>query len=100
MNEFFQNRLNVAHGLIDDGQYDEAVELLKNLNTRIHDTSISTNIHVITGDIDKQYQGNLVSLSSKAGDPYESFRNALALKKWRSQEYLRFYDNLLIKNEL
>lgn len=100
MNEFFKNRLDTAHALIDEGNYDEAVELLKNLNTRIHDTQISTDINITTSDIDKQYTSNLMALSSKAGDPYESFKNVLALKKWRSQQYLRFYDNLLIKHEL
>ena len=100
MNEFFKNRLDTAHALIDEGSYDEAVELLKNLNTRIHDTEISTNINMTTTDIDKQYTNNLMALSNKAGDPYESYKNALGLRKWRSQQYLRFYDNLLIKHEL
>jgi hypothetical protein len=100
MNEFFHNRLNTAHAMIDEGSYDEAVELLKNLNQRIHDTETSVNINTTTTDIDKQYTANLMSLANKAGDPYESFKNALALKKWRSQQYLRFYDNLLIKHEL
>lgn len=100
MNEFFQNRLNMAHALIDEGQYDEAVELLKNLDTRIHDTSISTNISLTIGDIEKQYTANLISIANKAGDPYENFKNAMVLKKWRSQQYLRFYDNLLMKHEL
>ena len=100
MNEFFKNRLDTAHALIDDGQYDESVELLKNLNTRIHDTEINTNINMTTTDIEKQYTNNLMALSSKAGDPYDNFKNALTLKKWRAQQYLRFYDNLLIKHEL
>lgn len=100
MNEFLRNRINIAHGLIDEGQYDEAVELLKNLNNRIHDVSIITNVKVTTADIDKQYQSNLVALSTKAGDPYEVFRSALLLKKNKAENYLRFYDNLLIKHEL
>ena len=100
MNEFFQNRLDTAHALIDEQRYDDAVEILKNLDIRIHDTSIRTNISMIANDIEKQYTTNLVSLSNKAGDPYDNFKSALALKKWRSQEYLRFYDQLLKKHEL
>jgi len=100
MNEFFENRLNVAHSLIDEGHYDEAVDVLKNLDTRIHDTGISTNINTTVSDIEKQYTASMISISNKAGDPFESFKSALALKKWRSQQYLRFYDNLLIKHEL
>ena len=100
MNEFLESRLNTAHALIDEGRYDEAVEILKNLDMRIHDTGIATNINTTASDIEKQYTSNLVSISNKAGDPFESFKSALALKKWRAQQYLRFYDNLLIKHEL
>lgn len=100
MNEFFQNRLDTAHALIDEGRFDEAVELLRNLDTRIHDPSIRTNINTTSSDIEKQYTTNLASLSAKAGDPYDSFKNAISLRKWRSQEYLRFYDSLLKKHEL
>ena len=100
MNEFFQNRINVAHSLIDEGNYDEAIEVLKNLDSRIHDTTVATNIHTTISDIDKQYQTNLIAISSKLGDPYENYIAALKLKKWKSQQYLRFYDNLLMKHEL
>ena len=100
MNEFLRNRINVAHNMIDEGNYDDAVEILKNLNNRIHDTSIITNINTTTTEIDKQYKAGLASVSTKMGDPYENFKSALGLKRNRAENYLRFYDNLLIKHEL
>ena len=100
MNEFFLSRLNTAHALIDEGRYDEAVELLKNLDMRIHDEKTDTKIKTVADDIEKQYVANIISISNKASDPFESFKNALSLKKWRAQQYLRFYDNLLINSEI
>ena len=100
MNEFLRNRVNVAHNMIDEGNYDDAVEILKNLNNRIHDTSIITNIKMTNEEIDKQKKASLASISTKMGDPYENFKSALLLKKNRAENFLRFYDNLLIKHEL
>ncbi len=100
MNEFFQNRLDNAHAMIDDRRYDEAVELLKNLDTRIHDTGIRTNIEMTSNEIENKYKSNLTNLISKANDPEEGYLSKMGLKKWRSQEYLRFYDQLLKKHDL
>lgn len=38
--EFIMNRINTAHDLIDQGQYNEAVSILKRLKTRIHDEEV------------------------------------------------------------
>jgi hypothetical protein len=99
MNEFFENRLNTAHALIDEEQYDAAVILLKNLDARIHDVSVSTNLNALTGDIEKQYMNSLLMISNKAGDPWENYKQAESLRKWRAQQYLRLYDVTLQKSE-
>ena len=94
MSEFFLDRLNIAHDLIDNYQYDRAVEIIKNLKTRIHDTELLTKINIHENDIEKRYQSDYVNLSGKQGDPFDSFKKVTDLQRWRAQEYLKYYDKL------
>jgi hypothetical protein len=100
MNEFFKNRLDTAHALIDERQYEEAVELIQNLKTRIHDTNVLTQINMHDTETEKQYDTRYQNLAMKAGDPTQSFTQLVLLKKWRSQEYLKYYDLMLREHDV
>jgi len=100
MSEFFINRLDTAHALIDEGQYDQAIELIQNLDTRIHDNELLIKLNQHKQETEKEYQTRYHSISMKSGDPYQSFIDVQGLKKWRSQEYLKFYDNMLREHDI
>ncbi len=99
MSEFFQNRLDTAHALIDEHDFDTPVEILQNLKTRIHDSDILTKIGMHETTVEKEYSTRYTLLCQKSGDPYESFKQMQILKKWRATEYLTFYDRLVRENE-
>jgi hypothetical protein len=100
MSEFFRNRLDTAHGLIDERDFDTSVEIILNLKSRIHDTDILTKINLHDTEVEKEFQSRYISISGKAGDPYESFNQVLLIKKWRAQEYLKYYDKMSREHEL
>lgn len=95
-----KNRLDVAHALIDEHDYDTPVEIIQNLKTRIHETELLAKIKRHEDSIENEYQTEYASISSKVGDPYEAFSKVLNLKKWRSQEYLKYYDKLMREHDL
>jgi hypothetical protein len=100
MSEFFRDRLNVAHALIDEHDYDTSVEIILNLKSRIHDTDILTKINMHDNEVEKGYNDRYTALSSRSGEPYEQFREFTTLKKWRAQEYLKYYDKISRENDL
>lgn len=100
MNEFFKNRLDTSHALIDEGNYEVAVEIILNLKSRIHDTTILTQINMHDAEVEKEYHTRFENLARKAGDPTESYTQLVILKKWRSQEYLKYYDHILREHDI
>ena len=100
MNEFFKNRIDTAHALIDERMYDDAVELLQNIKTRIHDAGILSTMNQHDSDVDKEYNKQYATIGTQTGDPYESYSKVVQLKRWKAQEYLKFYDKTLREHEL
>ena len=100
MSEFFKDRLDVAHALIDEHQYDMAVEIIQNLRVRIHDTDILTKINDHDNKVDNEYNNRYSLLSSRTGDPMQNFNEVQKIKKWRSQEYLTFYDKIFKDHDI
>lgn len=98
--EFINNRVDVAHNLIDEGQYQGAVELLKNLKVRIHDAGIEISITEFekTHDSDKDKQ--IASARQTTGDPIEiNAKEALVWSRY-AKAYLNFYDKLTKEHEV
>jgi hypothetical protein len=100
MSEFFKNRIDTAHALIDEQDYDTPVEILLNLKTRIHDTDLLTKINMHDTEVEKEFQTRYMNISQKGGDPYDSFKQVLQLKKWRAQEFLKYYDMIIKENDV
>ena len=100
MSEFFKSRLDVAHALIDEQRYDEAVEIIQNLKIRIHTPELLTKVTIHDNEVEKEYNNRYLNISQHAGDPYESFNRVMENKKWRAQEYLKYYDLMSIENDL
>ena len=100
MNDFFKNRLDMAHALIDEGQYETAVEVIQNLKVRIHDSTVLTNMNLHDSDVENQFNTRFQNIAMKAGDPTVGYTNLLLLKKWRAQEYLKYYDHMLREHDV
>lgn len=100
MSEFFRNRLDTAHALIDEHDYDTSVEIIQNLKTRIHDIDILTKINTHDIEVEKEFNNRYVSLSSRSGEPYEQYKELMNLKKWKAQEYLKYYDKIIRENDI
>ena len=42
VSEFIKSRLDLAHNMIDEGRYREAIAILKNLKLRLHESDQET----------------------------------------------------------
>lgn len=91
VSEFFATQINMAHQLMNEGGLDEAVELLKNLDIRVHDKETLEKIKQHNNTIDKEYQTKYAAIT---GDPIEGYNQVVMLKRWRTREYIRFYDQM------
>jgi len=100
MNEFFKNRIDTAHALIDEGQWDTAIEIVQNLKIRIHDATVLTQINMHDSEVEKEFNIRYQNIASKAGDPTQSYTQLVMLKKWRSQEYVKYYDHMLREHDI
>jgi len=100
MSKVFNNRIDTAHALIDEHDYDTPVELMQNLRNRIHDQDILTKCTMHDMEVEKQFNARYVSICQKKGDPMERTREVLGLKKERAQEYVKFYDKLTKDHDL
>jgi len=100
MSEFFKNRIDTAHALIDEQQYRAAVELILNLKTRIHAPDLLTKINLHDTEVEKEYNQRYQNIGIRGGDPYQIYTDAVNLEKWRAQEYLKFYDMISRDNDL
>jgi hypothetical protein len=106
MSEFFRNRLDAAHAMIDERDFERAVEIIKNLSMRIHDAVILNEIKSHDDNIDQTFIKNINAINSKVytGDPVDiaSQRNQdiFMQRQWKAQEYVRFYDLLSREHEL
>lgn len=100
MSDFFNNRIDTAHALIDEHDFDTPVEIIQNLKSRIHDQDILTKCNLHDNDVEKEFNARYTNLCQKSGDPTESFKQVMILKKWRAQEYLKFYDKITKEHDL
>lgn len=100
MSEFFRNRLETAHELIDVHDFDTAIEIIQNLKTRIHDVNILTKLNMHDSNVEQEYHNRYVTICQTPGDPYDQYNKFTNLRKWRAQEYLKFYDSTLRENDV
>lgn len=98
VNEKIEQKINQAHDLIDGGQYDAAVEIMKNLKTRIHDRIALDLVMDKEKKVEEQYNDAYKTEIAESGNPLERFTKSSTfineVNKQRAQEYLKFYDQL------
>ena len=94
VSSFITDRIDNAHALIDQGSYDQAVELLKNIKFRVHEEGVVAEIETFEKEHDKKLEDMIKGIQTSSDDPLRKQHNEL--KQWEkySHMYLRFYDNL------
>ena len=100
VSEFIQNRIDTAHDMIDQGYYEQAVELLKNLKNRTHETGTYQEIKQWELEHDKKLNELLDNIDHSSDDPLRKQKNKE--KKWKeyTQTYLNYYHKLSIENDI
>ena len=96
VSDFFATQINTAHEMMNQGMFKEAVELLKNLNIRIHDPKLLEEIKSHNNTIDKEFN---IKYDAISGDALTGYGSYVALEHWKTSEYIRFYDKLSKKRE-
>ena len=82
--------------MMNEGMFKEAVDLLKNLNIRIHEPKLLEDIKKHNDTIDKEFT---IKYDAISGDAITGYSAYVALEQWRTREYIRFYDKLSKTNE-
>lgn len=94
VSEFIRNRLDTAHGLIDEGRFDMSVELLKNLKLRVHEKEAEDEIKKFEENHDGHFEVKLKEISDSDNDVLR--KDADTMMEWSlyAKSYLDFYDKL------
>jgi len=100
VSDFIKERINVAHDMIDQNGYNEAVEVLKNLKNRIHEQSVMPEIKRFEDEHDKKLEEMLNKIRTSSDDPLRKQYNEIQQWKKYSQSYLKFYDNITKKHDV
>jgi len=102
--ELFKKKLDQAHDLLDQRNYEGCLEILTNLKIRIQDTTIYEKAKQHENKVDESYTQKYKDEAAKHGDPLERFTKSSnfidKMEKWRVQETLRFYDKLAKQYDL
>lgn len=94
MSEFIDNLINSSHELILNGQYEEAVNVLKTLKHRIHDETVKQKIKQFEDTHDETLRMRIEDINKSDDNMIE--KNRSLGEQWArySTSYLSFYDGL------
>lgn len=100
ISEFIKNRLDTAHGLIDEGRYDLAVELLKNMKLRVHEKEAEEEIKKFEEEKDARLEIRLKEIKDSEDDVLR--KDANTGEEWGqyAKDYLNFYDRLSKRHDI
>ena len=98
--EFIDNEIDEAHYLIKKGEYEQAVNQLKDIKLRIHDTQILDKIKEFENEHDKKLQERLRAIDNSNKDPLRKQAEAIEQLSRYAKAYLSFYDKLRKEHEI
>ena len=93
--EFIDNRIDMAHNLIDEGNPLNAITLLKNLKLRIHSDEVADKIKEFESKTDKDIEDGLYSINVSDKDELRKDHEKRNLMMDWAKRYLDFYDDLV-----
>jgi len=91
MSEYFVAKLNQVHELIDEGNYQMAIELSRNLKNKVVDKTIVDKIEDFEKKVEENFDAEWEKMVNSTGGPNEKQTKALHLLKLKSQKYEKFY---------
>lgn len=100
VNEFINERINMAHALIDEGQYDQAVSLLKRLKTRIHDEDLISKIREWEEKHDETLSKRANDIRATNKHEVDKATEIEELVMRYSDAYLSYYHQLIQEHDL
>ena len=97
--EFIENRIDMAHNVIDEGNPQGAIGLLKNLKLRIHDRDVELEIKNFEEKTDYDVETRMKEIAVSDDDELRKDANrSKAVMSW-AKKYLDFYDRLVDEYE-
>ena len=98
--EFIENRVDMAHNAIDEGDPQAAVNILRNLKLRIHDVHLEEEIKKFEKKEDTRFENKLEEINKSGRDPLRKDRNKqIEIIKY-AKRYLNFYDRLRKEHDI
>ena len=92
MSKFLDTLLDEAHVDYLNNGFDECIRKLKSIKLRINDTSLLGRMQKKENDTDQEYQMRWTKIQSS--DDIEYVNKLMALKRWKSEEYMTFYNRI------
>jgi len=99
--EFIDNKIDMCHELIEQGEYKNVVEILKLMGEiRIHDESLKEKIEKFEKEHDETLDKRLIDIEHS--NDHGLIKQDNRVKEWFSYAvaYLKFYDKLRKEYEL
>ena len=98
--DFIDNRIDASHNLIDQGDFQGAVNILKNIKIRIHDPVIEQKIKDFEKQHDEEVKNKIEKIQKTYLDSITEYGNESEIAKRYAIAYLNFYDTLRKEHEI
>lgn len=98
--EFVDNRIDTAHGLIDEGNPLGAITLLKNLKLRVHNNEVAKEIQKFEENTDNEIETEMRIIEKSERDELRKEDDKRKKVMEWAKTYLDFYDRMSKEHEL
>lgn len=98
--EFIDSRIDAAHDLLDQGNYEAAVNILKSIKIRVHDENVEKIISDFETKKDKESNEKLNQIEQVFTDAIEKYGDGSNIARKHAVSYLNFYDKLRKENDI
>jgi len=98
--DFIDNEIDQAHELIKQGGFEDAVNILKLLKTRIHDDVLISKIKKFEDEHDKKLEERYLEINNSDRHRYDKRDEKMKQLFSYAQSYLHFYDKIRKENDI
>lgn len=98
--EFIDGRIDLAHNMLDEGNFNGVVSILKNIKTRIHDVELEKNIKEFETSYDAECKRKLEEAQKQVLDAITTNQKEQMIWFDYAKAYLNFYDRLNKEHEI
>ena len=98
--EFIDSRIDAAHDMLDQGNFEAAVHILKSIKIRVHDVEVEKQITDFEAGKDKEANDKLSQIEQVFSDAISKYGDGTEIARKRAVSYLNFYDKLRKENDI